>query len=154
MSRIALIEDNPQNARMVEKLLKHAGHEVYVAEDGETGLATVTENTPELVLVDLGLPDVDGQTIVGMMRQLPTLEKLKIIAFTAWPESAAQEMAKAYDCDGVITKPIDTRAFVGQVEAFLALPITVRSTAEIISIATEMPRFEGTKKLVDPPAQT
>lgn len=133
-----MIEDNVQNARMVEKLLKHAGHEIYVAEDGEMcGLATVIEQIPELVLVDLGLPDVDGQTIVGMMRQYPTLEKLKIIAFTAWPKSAAQEMAKAYDCDGVITKPIDTRAFVAQVEAFLALPIAARSTAEMMGITPD-----------------
>ncbi len=119
MSRIVVIEDNAQNARMAEKLLKHAGHEVTVAEDGEMGLTTVLELIPDLVLVDLGLPDVDGQTIVAMMRQQPDLLNMPIIAFTAWPENTAHEMARVYGCDGVITKPIDTRRFAQQVGNYL-----------------------------------
>jgi two-component system cell cycle response regulator DivK len=121
MTRIVIIEDNPQNARMADKLLRHAGHEVAVAEDGETGLETVLEHPPDLVLVDLGLPDIDGQTIVAVMRQQPELDGMAIIAFTAWPQATAQEMAHAYGCDGVITKPIDTRAFAGQVSNYLKL---------------------------------
>src|SRR6187549_1411971 len=111
MTRIVVIEDNVQNARMAEKLLTHAGYEITVAEDGETGLTTVLEMRPDLVLIDLGLPDVDGQTIVAMMRQQPELDAMPIIAFTAWPEATAAEMARAYGCDGVINKPIDTRQF-------------------------------------------
>jgi CheY-like chemotaxis protein len=122
MTRIVVIEDNQQNARMAEKLLKHAGHEVVLAEDGETGLETVLEILPDLVLIDLGLPDVDGQTVVAMMRQQESLARTPIIAFTAWPEATAAEMAKAYGCDGVINKPIDTRKFATQVESFLHLP--------------------------------
>src|SRR5215510_13630704 len=109
MGRIVVIEDNETSARLVVKLLKHAGHIIEPAEDGEMGLAKVMETIPDLVLVDLGLPDIDGQTIVGMMRQIPELQNMLIIAFTAWPEEQAMEMAKAYNCDGVITKPIDTR---------------------------------------------
>jgi two-component system cell cycle response regulator DivK len=119
MTQIVVIEDNEQSARMAEKLLKHAGHEVTLAEDGESGLTTVLEMMPDLVLIDLGLPDVDGQTVVAMMRQQPNLDHMPIIAFTAWPEDAAAEMARAYGCDGVINKPIDTRQFATQVEAFL-----------------------------------
>jgi CheY-like chemotaxis protein len=119
MSRIVLIEDNANNARIAAKLLNRVGHEVVLAEDGETGLEKVMELVPDLVLVDLGLPDIDGQTIVGMMHQLDSLKDTRIIAFTAWPEATAQEMATAYGCDGVITKPIDTRQFANQVEAFL-----------------------------------
>ena len=122
MTQIVVIEDNPQNARMAEKLLKHAGHEVTLAEDGESGLTAVLEIMPDLVLIDLGLPDVDGQTVVAMMRQQPNLDQMPIIAFTAWPEETAAEMARAYGCDGVINKPIDTRQFAGQVEAFLHIP--------------------------------
>jgi CheY-like chemotaxis protein len=120
MSRIVVIEDNVNNARMVDKLLRHAGHDLILEEEGEAGLATVIATVPDLVLVDLGLPDVDGQTIVAMIRQYPTLSRTRIIAFTAWPEDRAQEMAKAYGCDGVITKPIDTRLFAGQVAGYLA----------------------------------
>jgi two-component system, cell cycle response regulator DivK len=119
MIRIVLIEDNVNNARIALKLLNRAGFEVITAEDGETGLEKVMELVPDLVLVDLGLPDVDGQTVVGLMRQDESLKNTPIIAFTAWPEATAQEMASAYGCDGVITKPIDTRLFAEQVRAFL-----------------------------------
>jgi two-component system cell cycle response regulator DivK len=74
---------------------------------------------PDLVLIDLGLPDIDGQTIVAMLKQETELVKAPLIAFTAYPESTAHEMAKAYGCDGVITKPINTRTFADQVSAFL-----------------------------------
>ncbi len=122
MSRIVIIEDNPNNARLAEKLLKHAGHDVRVADNGEDGLMQVFTDTPDMVLVDMGLPDIDGQTIVGMLRQRAALKQVKVIAFTAWPEDRVVEMAQAYGCDGVITKPIDTRRFAEQVEAFIAPP--------------------------------
>jgi len=119
MSQIVVIEDNVQNARMASKLLRHAGHEVIVAEDGESGLTTAFENDPDLILIDLGLPDLDGQTVVALLRQQPTMQGTPIIAFTAWPEGTAHSMAKAYGCDGVITKPIDTRLFAGQIQAYI-----------------------------------
>jgi len=119
MSLIVVIEDNPQNARMVEKLLKRAGHEVLIAEDGEIGMSTVFENEPDLVLIDLGLPDIDGQTVVALLKQQESLASIPMIAFTAWPPDTAHSMATAYGCDGVITKPIDTREFANQIESFI-----------------------------------
>lgn len=122
MPLIVLIEDNHDNARLAEKLLTKAGSKVVIASDGEMGLTMVFENRPDLVLIDLGLPDIDGQTIVGLLRQHPEFEQLKIIAFTAWPQETAHEMAIAYGCDGVITKPINTRTFAASVVQFL--PVT------------------------------
>jgi two-component system, cell cycle response regulator DivK len=119
MALIIVIEDNEQNARMAAKLLRRAEHKVIVAEDGEDGLTTVFEQHPDLVLIDLGLPDIDGQTVIALIRQQPDLNTVPIIAFTAWPEGAAHNMAQAYGCDGVITKPINTRTFAEQVSAFL-----------------------------------
>lgn len=119
MPRVVVIEDNPQSARLAEKLLKRASYEVFLAEDGESGYGMVLSQAPDIVLVDLGLPDFDGQTIIAMLRQHPSLQKTPIIAFTAWPEDTAHDMALAYGCDGVITKPIDTRLFVEQVQTFL-----------------------------------
>lgn len=116
---IIIIEDNPNSARLAEKLLKRASFSVLIAEDGETGYAKVVEQTPDLVLVDLGLPDIDGQTIIAMLKQHPETQQTPIIAFTAHPPAAAKEMATAYGCDGVINKPIDTRTFVEQVTGFL-----------------------------------
>ncbi len=120
MPVIVIIEDNPQSARLATKLLQKADFEVLVAEDGETGLMTVFENQPDLVLIDLGLPDIDGQTVVALIRQQPGLDRIPIVAFTAWPQDTAENMAKAYGCDGIVTKPIDTRSFADQVAAFIA----------------------------------
>jgi CheY-like chemotaxis protein len=119
MTLIVVIEDNVQNARMAEKLLKKAGHEIIVASDGETGMEKVFENQADLILVDLGLPDIDGQTLVALMRQQPNLTSVPIIAFTAWPEDSAHDMATRYGCDGVIVKPINTRDFAKQIENFM-----------------------------------
>src|SRR5262245_20898496 len=119
MAFIVIIEDNPENARLASKLLKNAGHKIIVATDGEIGLTTVFEQRPDLVLIDLGLPDIDGQTVVALVRQQPDLAAIPLIAFTAWPESTAHNMARAYGCDGIIVKPINTRTFVQQVVAFL-----------------------------------
>lgn len=122
MSRIVVIEDNLDNSRMVAKLLRAASHNVIIAEDGETGLTTVFEHHPDLVLIDLGLPDIDGQTVIALIKQQAEFVNVPIIAFTAFPPDTAQSMATAYGCQGVITKPIDTRTFVSQLEAFIPKP--------------------------------
>jgi CheY-like chemotaxis protein len=119
MSKILVIEDNPQNARMVIKLLERAGHTVVHYETGEDGLHAAQNQQPDLALVDLGLPDMDGQTVIAFIRQTPTLAGLPIIIFTAWPVETAHEMARAYGCDGVIIKPLDTRNFIPTIEAHL-----------------------------------
>jgi two-component system cell cycle response regulator DivK len=119
MSLIVIIEDNDQSSRLAARLLQRDGHEVLVADDGEMGLTTVLANQPDLILVDLGLPDLDGQTVVAMIRQQNALLDVPIIMFTAWPESTAREMVRAYGCDGVISKPIDTRRFAQQVGSFI-----------------------------------
>lgn len=119
-----MIEDNEQNARMAAKLLRRADFDVLIAEDGETGLTTIFEYRPDLVLIDLGLPDIDGQTVISLLRQNEELSHIPIIAFTAWPEETARSMAEAYGCDGVITKPIDTRNFANQIADYL---ITAKS---------------------------
>src|SRR5512142_1907607 len=117
MAQIAVIEDNAQNARMVAKLLTKAGHQVHLFPTGEEGLTGIFDSPPDLVLIDLGLPDIDGQTVIGLLRQQPEVTNTHLIAFTAWPEDKAIQMGKAYGCDGVIIKPINTRTFVHQIEA-------------------------------------
>jgi CheY-like chemotaxis protein len=116
---VVVIEDNPQSARLVAKLLERAGIEVTLTETGESGLEAVFEQHPDLALVDLGLPDLDGQTVVALLRQQPGYETMRVIAFTAWPQETAEEMARAYGCDGVINKPIDTRTFADQIKNYL-----------------------------------
>lgn len=119
MSLIVIIEDTYNSARLAEKLLIRAGYQVIIAADGETGLTTVFENRPDLVLIDLGLPDIDGQTVVALMRQQDNFADMPIIAYTAWPEDSAYDMAKKYGCDGVIVKPINTSTFAQQVAGYM-----------------------------------
>ena len=116
---IVIIEDNPDSSRLAKKLLVKSGFTVHIADDGETGFEMVNNHQPDLVLMDLGLPDIDGQTVVAMLRQQADTEKTIILAFTAYPPATAREMAEAYGCDGVITKPIDTRTFVDQIRDYL-----------------------------------
>jgi CheY-like chemotaxis protein len=119
MARILVIEDNAETARMVTKLLRKTTHEVDTSLTGEEGLTKIFETLPDLILIDLGLPDLDGQTVISLIRQQPALANTRIIAFTAWPTDSAREMVKAYGCDGIITKPIDTRLFASQIERYL-----------------------------------
>jgi DNA-binding response OmpR family regulator len=119
MSLIVIVEDNQQNARLAERVLRRAGFEVVIAEDGTDGLKTILSRKPDLVLMDLGLPDIDGQTVVAMLRKQHHLNDMPILAFTAWPEDAAQQMTRAYGFNGLISKPINTRALAAQVREHL-----------------------------------
>lgn len=119
MSKIMLIEDQRDNARLATKLLQKAGHQVVVAEDGESGLELVKETAPDLILADFGLPDMDGLTMVSFMRNVLQLTQVPIIAFTAWPRATVSQLSESYGCQGVITKPINTRTFVKEVENYL-----------------------------------
>lgn len=124
MSHIVIVEDNVDSARLASKLLRAAGHEITTAEDGEGGLTAIFAIQPDLVLIDLGLPDIDGQTVIALLRQEANLQNTRIIAFTAWPENSAHQMAQAYGCDGVITKPINTRTFADQIQAFIDMSLS------------------------------
>ena len=121
MNTILVIEDNYQNARLAEKLLGRAGYDVMIAEDGETGLQQAIDSFPILILADMGLPDMDGQTVVAMLKQQTHLEHVPIIAYTAWPKDTATKMAKTYGCQGIITKPLNTRTFISEIETFLTV---------------------------------
>lgn len=120
MTKILLIEDMPDNVDVVRRALSSTGFEIIHAPDAETGLHLALEETPDLILLDLGLPDYDGQTLAGWLRDEPTLNATPIVAFTAWPEETAKQMVTSYGCNGYISKPI-TRVndFVIQINSFL-----------------------------------
>ncbi len=95
----------------MERIFKPLDYRLIQAEDGESGVGLAMEEKPDLILVDMGLPDIDGQTVATLLRQIPDLEKIPLIAITAWPENKAQEMAKLYGFDACFVKPIDIRTF-------------------------------------------
>lgn len=119
MKTILQIEDNYANRRLVERVLEPYGYRLLNAADGQTGVDMAQAETPDLILLDMGLPDMDGQTLVAILRGMPQLAQVPIVALTAWPDSIAAEMAQRYGCDGCITKPINVGEFAGLVESFL-----------------------------------
>ncbi|MBN1248034.1 MAG: response regulator [Anaerolineae bacterium] len=122
MTTILIMEDNPHQLRLMRRLLEHAGYTVLEAPDGERGLRAAMASVPDLILLDMGLPDLDGQTVVGLLKGSTLLARTPVVAVTAWPEDYAAEMAAAYGCDGYLSKPISARLFAEQVGAYLAPP--------------------------------
>jgi DNA-binding response OmpR family regulator len=118
MPNILLIEDIPDNASLVKRVLQSQGYTVFWVETAEAGLAAVEQTPPDLILLDLGLPDIDGQTLVGYLREVPGISETPIIAVTAWPEETARMMVSAYGCNGYISKPIDVRLFIDTVNSY------------------------------------
>ena len=120
MAKILLIEDIPDNVELVHRALSQTGYEISYAKDAETGLAMALELIPDLILLDLGLPDYDGQTLAGWLRAEKRLDNTNIVVMTAWPEEAARQVVESYKCNGYISKPIvKISDFVSQVNSFL-----------------------------------
>ncbi len=120
MTKILIVEDMPDNAELARRIMSARGHEVIHAVDAETGLDMALANLPDLILLDLGLPDHDGLTLAGWLRAEDTLREVPIIAFTAWPPETASHMAETYGCNGFISKPIGSvKEFAEKVESFL-----------------------------------
>jgi DNA-binding response OmpR family regulator len=122
MQTILHIEDNDDHARLVRRILEPHGYQLVHASDGESGLRMAVENKPALILLDLGLPDVDGQTLIGLLKSMPEVAQAPLVALTAWPSDTGERMAKAYGCDGYIAKPISAREFPSQIAAYLRKP--------------------------------
>jgi len=123
MTRILVVEDILDNLNLVRKALTKTGYEIFHAPDAETGLSMALDLVPDLILLDLGLPDYDGQTLAGWMREEPSLNDTPIIILTAWPEEAAREVVRSYRCDGYIIKPISrVSEFAAQVKSYLKAP--------------------------------
>lgn len=116
MLRVLHIEDDPRNRLLVRKLLGAAGIEVLDAPDGLSGVRTALEQRPDLVLVDLNIPGLDGYEVTLRLRNEESLRGVPIVAITA---EGDRDTSFAVGCDGFIQKPIDARRFVAQVRAFL-----------------------------------
>ncbi len=109
MAKILYIEDIQDNITLVEKIVTSRGHEFLYAKNAEQGLELAFSSTPDLILLDLGLPDADGQTLSVWLRGNPALENIPIIVLTAWPEEVVQHTVEAYNLNGYLCKPFNMR---------------------------------------------
>ena len=117
--RILYIEDNPENRLLVSRVLEVDRYEVVEAVDGPSGLRAATETEPDLILLDIGLPKVDGYSLAERFRQIPALDQVPILAVTANVMKGDRERTLAAGCDGYIPKPIDIDRLPGQIEEAL-----------------------------------
>ena len=117
--RILVVEDNPMNLKLVRDVLGFAGYDVVEATSGEEGLRVVQENPPDLVLMDLQLPGIDGTETLHRLRQGSLRRDVPVIAVTAFAMPEDRDRAALAGFDGYIEKPISIRDLPGQIEAFL-----------------------------------
>jgi len=116
---ILYIEDNPQNMRLARKMLHTAGYQVIEAVDGMSGLHTVMNESVDLVLVDINLPDIDGLQVTAQIKSMPELASLPVLALTANAMHGDRERCLAAGCDGYIPKPVTKNELLTMVAHFL-----------------------------------
>ncbi|MEE9568674.1 MAG: response regulator [Candidatus Binatia bacterium] len=117
--RILLVEDNPMNRRVVQFILKSQGYIVLEAKNGLEALELVKVHLPDLILMDLQLPGMDGFTTTRIIKEDATTKDIPVVALTAYAMRGDAERAVEAGCDGYITKPIDPDEFPKLVASYL-----------------------------------
>jgi two-component system cell cycle response regulator DivK len=117
--RILVVEDNPLNLKLVRDVLQFAGYDVIEAHSGEEGVRAAQADPPDLVLMDLQLPGIDGTETLHRLRQGPLGRDVPVVAVTAFAMAEDRERASMAGFDGYVEKPISVRELPGQIEAFL-----------------------------------
>jgi len=117
--RVLYIEDDSDSQRLVQRILAGKGYEVLVASDGLAGVSLAQKTRPDLILMDINLPHIDGRALTTRLHSLPNLDKTPIVALTADITDGSRELALAAGCVGFLNKPVDVDKFPRQVESFL-----------------------------------
>jgi two-component system, cell cycle response regulator DivK len=113
------VEDNFENRLLVRRLLQAYGYKVVEAENASQAKETLKSVQPDLILLDINMPDVDGYTLTSEIRAIPALARIPIVAITANVMKGDRERTLRAGCDGYIEKPIDVDRFINQVENFM-----------------------------------
>ncbi len=113
------VEDNFDNRLLVRRLLQAFGYKVVEAENAGQARKLLDDFTPDLILMDINMPDVDGYTLTYELKSMPNLMTVPIVAITANVMKGDRERTLSAGCDGYIEKPIDVDKFIEQVERFL-----------------------------------
>jgi two-component system, cell cycle response regulator DivK len=121
--KILVIEDNEQNLYLIRYILENADYEVFSASDGEKGIDLASSLLPDLILMDIQLPLMDGYAVAGKLRENPHLADTPIVAVTSYAMPGDREKAMEAGCSGYIEKPIDPDTFEIQVGEYLSMKV-------------------------------
>jgi CheY-like chemotaxis protein len=119
-ARVLIVEDNRDNMALMDYLLTAAGYVPLLAAGGALGVRAAAEVPPDLILLDIQMPEMDGYEVAGAIRADPAMAHTKLVAVTAFAMVGDQERIIAAGFDGYLTKPISPETFVRDVEQFLA----------------------------------
>jgi len=120
VKKILLVEDNEMNRDMLSRRLTKRGYAVVMAVDGAEGVAMALSESPDLVLMDMGLPVIDGWTATRQIKADPATAKVSVLALTAETAEGDREKCLAAGCDDYDTKPVDLERLIGKIETLLA----------------------------------
>lgn len=118
-AKILYIEDNPQNMRLVRKMLSVSGYQMLEAPDGKSGLSLAESEHPDLILMDINLPDIDGIEATKYLKTCDELSKIPVIALTANVMHGDKERFTAAGCDGYLGKPVTRTELLNVINHFL-----------------------------------
>jgi CheY-like chemotaxis protein len=126
---VLLVEDNEDNRIVYSTILRHFGYRVMEALNGEEGIATARSEKPDLILMDISIPIIDGWEATQVLKHDPETRHIPIIALTAHALASDRERAMQVGCDGYLAKPCEPRAVVAEVQRFLGQPSGLDGTS-------------------------
>ena len=119
--KILIVEDNPQNMRLIEMTLRGKGYNLFKAIDGEQALDMAMREQPDLIIMDIQLPKLNGLEVTRKLRKIPAFSHTPIIAITAYAMKGDKERTIDAGCDAYVSKPINTRELPGMIAQMLLL---------------------------------
>ncbi len=122
MTKILYVEDNPDNVYMLTRRLKKKGFELIIAGDGQEGIDKAIEENPDLILMDLSLPTMDGWTATAEIKKIKGVKDIPIIALSAHAMPEHRDRAIKAGCSDYDTKPIDIKRLLTKIEKYIELP--------------------------------
>jgi two-component system, cell cycle response regulator DivK len=132
MPKILLVEDNDMNRNMLSRWLQRKGYEVVVAVDGERGVTMAHTEAPDLILMDMSLPVLDGWEATRQLKSEDATRRIPVIALTAHAMSGDREKAMEAGCNDYDTKPIEMSRLLGKMAALLNCPAVAAAVGEAI----------------------